>query len=138
MSEGFRRWSSLDEIAQASTFPECPEFDLALSHYPVAEVKRNHDIFVQAGFGAYADEVEFKKKLVLGRWSNRLCSACLTKKYEARLHLCQRCCLVWYCNRECQGIDWFHHKHMCRAGADMDACHLDPKCPYEMVILHVK
>ena len=49
------------------------------------------------------------------RWASPICDLCWKKDQPKQLMLCDRCCLVFYCNRVCQKADWARHKRRCCA-----------------------
>ncbi len=85
---------------------------IAIANVPNCGADESLNVTLQSSAMSRKDVAQ----LIAGmRWANRVCDRCWKKDRPKELMLCNRCCLVFYCDRGCQKADWARHKLRCCA-----------------------
>lgn len=97
---------------QFKTWITWPHSGTALRSVPHAEIKSAIDI--AASSPDFTDPDTVKIRTASLRFANPICARenC-DERSRARLKVCSRCCLVFYCSKGCQRTDWGEHNRRC-------------------------
>jgi hypothetical protein len=112
-------------------------FAKALANFPKSEIelfKKLADEVTKGEVGSDWTDERIRHQLVMQRLVNAICGGEGCRKRACsgfKLQHCSKCCLVFYCSRECQKRDWPKHKTWC---CNPDA-QVPKDCPYRPVFL---
>jgi len=108
-------------------------FNIAVGNVPKCDIKLIRNQVLTTNPALANNELRIREVIVNNRWCNKICDTCLNKRDPDKLMHCGRCCLTFYCNRECQRKDWDRHKlRCCKPDGPLD------KGPQELVFVNVK